>query len=164
MITVTNLVWKNKISSWPVVITTTRTEVCIADMNGRWLDHIGVNQVVKVEHVKTHTVTGRTHTVTGSFGGGSIEAGFEVTFKCGAIGFVSQRPHGQELDALIVGTKGYLHGLAVWRKRGHIVGTPVPWFRTQKSARAHQNPNTAPRTCAAELYARAAGKPWGDAS
>lgn len=155
----THLTFKNKVASFPVVVTTTRSPATVADLNpeGRWLKIIGADQIEKIVRVKVNTRVGQ-YALT-SNDSGYTESGFEVTFKSGAIGFVNNRDY-QELDALIVGTKGYLHGLAVFRKHSQIVGTPVPWFRAQRSARGFQNPNTAPRTCAAELYARAAGKPW----
>ena len=157
MITTTTLTLKNKVHTWQMTVTVERTPATVADLGeSRWLTTVGADQVVSVTRLSVAQ-----NNVKFPHPDPYTERGFEVVFKCGAIGFVNVRQPHQELDAVIVGTKGYLHGLAVWRKHGHIVGTPVPWFRAQRSARGYQNPDRAPRCCAAELYARAAGKPWG---
>jgi hypothetical protein len=153
--TATTLKFKNKVHAWEVVVTIERTPATVADLGeSRWLSAVGADQIVSVERIAVSQSTVLYPSPS------RPEGGFEVLFKCGARGFVNGHEF-QELDALLVGTKGYLHGLAVWRKRGHIVGTPVPWFRAQRSVRTYQNPNRAPRCCAAELYARAAGQSWG---
>lgn len=149
----TLLTFKNKVHTWQVVNTIESLPATIEDLNpeARWLQTIGADQIESVKRVRcTSNAVLYPSTQPCAY------VGFEVLFKSGARGFISHREH-PELDALIVGTKGYLHGLAVFRKRGNIVGTPVCWFRSQRSARGYQNPNTAPRVCAAELYARAAG-------
>lgn len=148
---------RNKLTSWQTRVTVIRTAAKVEDLNrkARWFQTVGA-EVVKVERV---SVTRNSVEFPNS--SPYEEKGWEVTFKCGARGYVTDYRDGSELNALVVGTKGYLHGLAVWRKHGNIVGSPVPWFMAQPSARKRQNANTAPRCCAAELYARAAGKPWG---
>jgi hypothetical protein len=143
--------------NWKTRVTVEKTPATIADLdqNARWFQTLG-SEVVSVERVKV-THQNIEYPSTSPY----AEQGFEVVFKCGARGYIVEYRDGSELNALIVGTKGYLHGLAVWRKHKNIVGSPVPWFGAQASARGRQNANTAPRCCAAELYARAAGKPWG---
>jgi len=143
--------------SWKTRVTVEHTPAAITDLNqnARWFQTVG-SEVVSVTRVKvTHQSVDYPSSTP------YTEEGWEVTFKCGARGYVNANKEWPELDALVVGTKGYLHGLAVWRKHKNIVGSPVPWFGAQPSTRARQNANTAPRCCAAELYARAAGKPWG---
>jgi hypothetical protein len=147
---------KNKLTSWETTVTVERTPATIEDLDwsARWFETVGA-QVAKVERVK---VTRKTDTSTPY-----TETGFEVTFLCGAKGWITVYggAQGAELNALVVGGKGYLHGLAVWKKRSYTVGNCVPWFTAQMGARKRLNANTAPKCCAAELYARAAGKPWG---
>lgn len=148
---------KNRLTSWQTRVTVEKTEATVSDLrDARWLQTIGADQIVKVERCK---VTRQSVEFASSHP--YIEEGWEITFECGARGWVTDYRDGSELNALVVGTKGYLHGLAVWRKHGNIVGSPVPWFLAQPSARKRQNANTAPRCCAAELYNRAAGKSWG---
>ena len=140
--------------TWEVTVSVTRTPLSVGHLNqeARWFQTVG-SEVTKVEWVSVSRLS--------DLGGTPYtEAGFEVTFKCGAVGYVTAGPH-EELNALVVGGKGYLHGLAVWRKHGNLVGSPVPWFQCQWGARKRLKANSAPRCCAAELYARAAGKPWG---
>jgi hypothetical protein len=148
-------VGKNKITSWETTVTVERTPATIDDLDwkSRWFMDVG-SQIAKVERCK----------ITRTFEKSSnpyVETGFEVTFLCGAKGWITVYRDYSELNALVVGTKGYLHGLAVWRKHRNIVGHCVPWFTAQMGDRKRLNANTAPRCCAAELYARAAGKPWG---
>lgn len=150
---------KNKLTTWHVTVTVEKTPATISDLNqeARWFKTVG-SEVVSVERVK---VTRQDADFPSAHP--YIEEGFEVTFKCGARGYITEylRDIHAELNALVVGTDGYLHGLAVFPKRGNIVGTPVPWFTAQPSKRGRQSANRAPRCCAAELYARAAGKAWG---
>ncbi len=147
---------KNRVHTWQTLATVESLPATVADLNlnARWFHTVG-DQVRGVTRVQCSM-----NDVLFPHPSPPVTAGFEVVFQCGAIGFVPDRDH-PELDALLVGTKGYLHGLAVWRKRGFIVGTPVSWFRAQPSERGYQNPNSAPRCCAAELYARARGESWG---
>jgi hypothetical protein len=147
---------KNRLTSWQTRVTIEYGAATVSDLDqkARWFKEVG-QFVTAVRRVKITR-----QDVTFSNGNPVSDEGFEVDFECGAKGWICERRDWAELDALVVGTKGYLHGLAVWRKRGHIVGSPCPWFRAQKSARSRQNPNSAPRTCAAELYVRAAGKVW----
>ena len=142
-----------------VHVVVTKTPATVQDLNqsARWFQTVG-NEVHTVERVQVRRYS--LSAVTGQPGEPYTTEGFEVSFKNGARGFIMAHGH-QELDALVVGQKGYLHGLAVWRKHRHIVGVPTPWFRAQQGARARLNADRAPRCCAAELYARAAGKPWG---
>lgn len=142
-----------------VHVVVTKVPATVADLNqsARWFQTVG-HEVHTVERVQVSRYS--LSSVTGQPGTPYTTEGFEVSFKCGARGFVRADGY-QELDALVVGQKGYLHGLAVWRKHKHIVGTPTPWFRAQQGARARLNADRAPRCCAAELYARAAGQPWG---
>lgn len=146
----------NKLTSWQTRVTVEKTSATLADLDqtARWFQTVG-SEVVSISRVKV------THQDVTFPGNPYSEEGFEVTFKCGARGYIVEYRDWSELNALVVGTKGYLHGLAVFRKRGNIVGSPVLWFGAQPSARGRQNANTAPRCCAAELYARAAGKSWG---
>lgn len=151
------LTFKNRLVSWQMVNTIESVPAAVSDLNpeARWLKTIGIDQISSVRRIRCTM-----NTVLRPVPAPQATVGFEITFKCGARGFICHRDM-PELDALIVGTKGYLHGLAVWRKHGRIVGTPVAWFIGQRSARGYQNANSAPRVCAAELYARAAGKSWG---
>lgn len=146
---------RNRLTSWQVEVTIERREAEMSYLraDARWLKEVGRDNVVSVTSVKV----GRRTT---DFPQGTIysEFGYEILFKSGAIGLVCPRePSSDELDALVVGSSGYLHGLAVWRKRGNVVGRPVPWLMTKQGARKRLNPNSVPRVCAAELYARARG-------
>lgn len=147
---------KNKFATWETRVTIERTEATVLDLdqNSRWYQELR-GEIVSVERVKVSRED--VEFPRNPY----VENGFEVTFKCGARGYVPADRRHQELDALVIGTKGYLHGLAVWRKRCWIVGAPTPWFRAQQGPRKRLSPERAPRCCAAELYARAAGKPWG---
>jgi len=146
--------FRNHVSETRVTVEKTAATIADLNQNARWFQTVG-SEVVSVERVKVsrESVAYQSTPYT--------EEGFEVTFKCGARGYVNDRKEFPELDALVVGTEGYLHGLAVWRKHRWIVGCPTPWFRAQMGRRARLSPERAPRCCAAELYARAAGKPWG---
>lgn len=150
---------RNKFYPRQTHVTVVRTEArkLDLDLTARWIKTIGATEIVKVVRVTVIQNDVQFPAKTPF-----EDVGFEVTFKSGAVGYVNAHREHQELDALLVGTKGYLHGLAVWRKHGNIVGTPCAWFSAQKGPRARLNPNTAPRCCALELYYRAAGKPWGD--
>lgn len=149
---------RNKITSWQTRVTVTRVPAAVSDLSqtARWLLTVGVANIVSVELLKIER-----QSVDFPSSHPYVEEGFEVRFACGAVGYVNRYREQQELDALVVGTDGYLHGLAVWRKRGHIVGSPVPWIGTKFGRRARLNPDRLPRCCAAELYARAQGRPWG---
>lgn len=156
--TTTTVTRKNKLQTWQFLVTIESEPVSLDDLSGRWLDSVGRDQVMSA-----HKIRVMANDVKYPHPNPSSTPGYEILFKCGARGFVLDRGPkngGQELDALIVGTKGYLHGLAVWKKYGQTRGHCVGWFSAQRAVRGLQNPNTAPRCCAAELYARAAGKPW----
>lgn len=139
-----------------ISVTIERTPAAVSDLNtsARWYQTVGT-EVTSVERVKV------TRESVSFPGNPMVTEGFQVSFRCGAVGWITEYRESAELDALVMGTKGYLHGLAVWRKHKHIVGHCTAWFRCQRSARARMNPDSAPKCCAAELYARAAGKPWG---
>ncbi len=131
--------------------------VLYLNRKSRWFQTVG-DSIVSVEKVKV-TRNSVKHPSSNPY----VEQGFEVTFACGARGYIVERSDGSaELDALMVGTTPYLHGLAVWPKHGSIVGAPVPWLLAQRTKRGRASANTAKRCCAAELYARAEGKPWGE--
>lgn len=144
---------KNGPVAWQLEITIEMTPATKADLHSRWFDFCG-HRIKSVKRIKVcardckHPAANTT----------PLPA-FEVEFENGSRGFVSDRGH-QELDALVVGGKGHLHGLAVWKKYRQTRGTPVSWFRAQPSARGLQNPNSAPRECAATLYALATGEEW----
>lgn len=148
---------RNKSTSWQTRVTVTREPAAVSDLSqtARWLLTVGAANIVSVELLKIER-----QSVDFPSSHPYVEEGFEVRFACGAIGYVNKHREQQELDALVVGTEGYLHGLSVWRKRGHIVGSPVPWLRTKFGRRSRLNPDRLPRCCAAELYARAQGLPW----
>jgi hypothetical protein len=159
--TTTTVSFKNKLTSWDRDYHLQRTDAKVSDLKkARWMQHVPVADVVQVRRVKVWA----TDPTFPSTLEPAYDLGWEVTFRSGALAYVTDYNDGHsEINALVINGKGYLHGLAVWRKRGHIVGTPCAWFRTQKSVRGKPlNPNTAPRCCAAELYARAAGKSWGE--
>ena len=137
-------------------VTIVRIPADVSDLNTSARGFLTVG--AEISSVERVTVTRESATYPGN---PMITEGFQVTFRCGAVGWITPRREMDELDALVVGTTGYLHGLAVFRKHKHIVGSPTPWFRCQRSKRARMNPDSAPKCCAAELYARAAGKSWG---
>ena len=159
--TSTTVTFKNKLTSWKRDFHVQRTEANVSDLKAaRWMEHVPVASIVKVARVKVWGTDSQFPTPAGVVP--AYDCGWEVTFRSGAVAYVTDYADGHsEINALVVNGKGYLHGLAVWRKRGHIVGSPCPWFRTQASARGKLlNPNTAPRCCALELYERAAGRAW----
>lgn len=161
--TTTTVTFKNKITTWARDFHVQRTDAKVSDLKkARWMEHVPVETVVKVSRVKVWATDPKFPAPAGFEPGYDI--GWEVTFANGVIAYITDYGDGRsEINALVINGKGYLHGLAVWRKRGHIVGTPCAWFRTQKSVRGRPlNPNTAPRCCALELYYRAAGKSWGE--
>lgn len=148
---------KNRCGTFGTLVTKETEPATVADLDreARWFRTVGhlITRVTRVA-VSLNSVEFPGYPYT--------ESGFEVEFECGAVGYVPNRPHS-ELDGLVVNGKGYLHGLAVWRKRGKIVGNPVPWALTKHGPRARLNPDRLPRVCAAELYSRAAGSGdnWG---
>lgn len=155
----TTVTFKNKLITWLRDFHISRTDATVADLKkARWMEHVPVSDVLKVSRVKVWATDPKFPSTLEP----AYDLGWEVTFRSGAIGYITDYKDGHsEINALVINGKGYLHGLAVWRKRGHIVGTPCAWFRTQKSVRGKpMNPNTAPRCCALELYVRAAGKAW----
>ena len=145
---------KNGSVTWQLEVTIEMAPATKADLHSRWFDFCGH----KVKSVKRIKVSARDCKHPGT--GMTPMPAFEVEFENGSRGFVSDRGDHQELDALVVNGKGFLHGLAVWKKYRQTRGTPVSWFRAQPSARGFQNPNTAPRHCAATMYSLANGEEW----
>lgn len=149
---------KNGPIAWQLEITIEMMPATKADLHSRWLNFCGH----KIKNVRRINVSAQYVSTRDSGLSAKITPtpAFEVEFENGSRGFVSDRGDHQELDALVANGKGHLHGLAVWKKYRQTRGTPVSWFRAQPSARGLQNPNTAPRECAATLYALATGEEW----
>jgi len=149
---------KNGFVAWQLEITIEMAPATKADLHSRWFDFCGHKiKSVKRISVSAAYVSAKDANLSAKF---IPTPAFEVEFENGSRGFVSDRGDHQELDALVVGGKGHLHGLSVWKKYRQTRGTPVSWFRAQPSARGLQNPNTAPRECAATLYSLATGEEW----
>ena len=159
--TTTTVTFKNKLIAWKRDFHVQRTDAKVSDLKeARWMEHVPVADIVKVSRVKVWSSDPQ-FPASASFEP-PFDCGWEVTFRSGALAYITDYGNGHsEINALVIGGKGYLHGLTVWRKHGHIVGSPCAWLRTQASARGKLlNPNTAPRCCALELYERAAGREW----
>lgn len=87
--------------------------------------------------------------------------GYEVTFECGATGFVCCYNDHAELTALVdADRKGYLAGVYCGRKYGKRRGNNVCWLYGKRSKRAFQPVDRLPSSCCLELYRRAAGQQW----
>ena len=144
-------------------VTITRTPVESLDvLKDRWINTIGRDQVIKAEHIEISRVA----LIDGAPSNNAyVETGFEVTFKNGTIGYVTGNHTMQELDALRVSESHIvIHGLSVWRKHRFLVGSPTPWVRSLRGRRGFiqpENSKVCKKGCAAELYARAAGRSWG---
>jgi hypothetical protein len=159
--TTTTVTFKNKIISWDRDFHVQRTDAQAADLKkARWMEHVPVADIVKVSRVKVWATDPKFPASAGFEP--PYDCGWEVSFRSGALAYITDYGDGHsEINAIVINGKGYLHGLAVWRKRGHIVGSPCAWFRTQAGSRGKLlNPNKAPRCCALELYKRTAGLGW----
>src|SRR5947208_15599117 len=115
--TTTTVTFKNKLTSWKRDFHVQRTDAKASDLKkARWMEHVSVADIVKVSRVKVWSTDPQFLASAGFVPAYDCE--WEVTFRSGAIAYVTDYPDGHsEINAIVIGGKGYLHGLAVWSKQ-----------------------------------------------